>query len=278
MEILDFIDQLPEATKRDFFPNLQEFISGHPDSLIPLLAGGISRDKITRREQYAGVEYRFLGHGDIWNSIALTYMNKGDFQKAIDVFNYLEKAGASDSATQNNIATVILNRMISKHIIDQSDEQDFERAKNLLYKAFMFDVKAKPRRNIADAALFPAFKNMILVRNIESELYYNKRMYFLAFVLGWISVEMSLVRIWCQIMSNHKGERDVREKLSQLDAQTILDLLFGLNVIPIDLYSKIKGIKDERNKLIHGTMINPTKGKTMELITLGRRLIPILSS
>ena len=76
-------------------------------------------------------------------------------------------------------------------------------------------------------------------------------------------------------MSDQGGGRNIREKLSKWNIQNILDSLLMLNVIQKTLYSQIKGMKEERNKLIHGTLMIPTPGLTEQIIKLGRALIPI---
>lgn len=273
--ILISLDRLPDEDKLKIFPNYKEYVESNPDNIMPLIKNGIDNDEIIDSDEYAGIYYNKLGYTDLWNSIALIYMNTRMYEKSRELLRHKIKNKAYDSITITNCAASILNIFLSKHKIEKNDEPDFEYAKKLLFDAFNFDVQAKPRKNIANAALLPAFKNIVLVRNIESELHYNKQEYFLSFIIGWISIEMSLVRIWCKIMSDQGGERNIREKLSKWDIQHILDALLMLKVLPKTLYSQIKGIKEERNKLIHGTLMIPTPGLTDQTIKLGRALIPI---
>jgi len=272
--ILEQVDSLSEEEKNHLFTNYEEFMRSDPEDVIPLLKMGIRNDEIIRGAEYSGVRYDTLRFSGVWNNAGIIYMNNKMYEKGKEIYSLMIEVGVFDSSTITNYAAVILNGMISKHVIEESDEPDFEYAKELLFKAFMFDVKAKPRRK-ADAALLPAYKNMIYVRNIESELYYNKQLYFISFILGWISVEMSLIRIFCKIMKDQKGEKKIREKLSMWNIQSILDILYALRIITKNLYVEINSINKERNKLIHGTIINPTPGLTKQVIELGRKLIPL---
>lgn len=274
IKILEQIDNLSDEDKQRLFPNYEEFIMSEPEDVMPLLKMGIRNDIIIEGKNYRGVGYNTIHFSKVWNNTGLLYMNNKMYEKGRDVYSTLIGVGVYDSSTITNYAAVIMASMLEKHVIEESDEPDFEYVKKLLHDAFIFDVEAKPRQK-ADAVLLPAYKNLIYVRNIESELYLNKELYFASFILGWISVEMSLIRIFCRIMKQQKGEKKIREKLSMLNIQTILDILYGFKIITKDLYTEINGIIKERNKLIHGSELKPTPGLTRQVINLGRKLIPL---
>ena len=206
VEILQALDSIPDAGKLQRFPNYQSFLPSNPSELLPILKEGISRENVVERCAYAGVEYRTVSNSTFWNSVAITCMNSQNFDESIAIFEEMVKIYAPDSATLTNHGVSLLNKLISKHKMEPADESDFEMAKDLTFRAFMFDVKAEPKKNLVDVANFPAFKNAILIRNIEAELYSNKKLCFIAFLLGWISVEMSLVRLWCKFMQE-QGKR-----------------------------------------------------------------------
>ena len=274
VNILEQVDKLSDEDKKRLFPNYEEFIKSESRDILPLLKMGIRNDEIIEGKNYRGVRYNTIHFSNMWNNVGILYMNNKMYEKGRDVYSTLIDVGVYDSSTITNYAAVIMRGMLEKHVIEESDEPDFEYVKKLLYDAFIFDVEAKPRKK-ADAVLLPAYKNLIYVRNIESELYYNKKLYFISFILGWISVEMSLIRIFCRIMKHQKGEKIIREKLSMLNIQTILDILYGFKIITKELYTEINSINKERNKLIHGSEIEPTPGLTKQVIDLGRKLIPL---
>ena len=60
--------------------------------------------------------------------------------------------------------------------------------------------------------------------------------------------------------------------------RAIIDTLLMLKVLPNGLGTETNSLRRERNKLAHGTLINPTIGNTKRVIALGRTLMPIKNS
>lgn len=273
--ILVILDKVPEKTLKTLFPLYSSFIKNPSVNLFPFIQSGINNDVIIHTEEYHGFKYRLLRNNGFWNTIALIYKESGQYDRGREIIEEMMSNGASDAATLNNFATIILNKMISKGNIEPDDEVDFEIAKKVLYKAFIFDAKGKPR-SILDASSAPAYKNLINIRNIEAEFNFNREFFFTAFIYGWISVEMNLNRIWCKFLRSGAGNKTFKEKLSKYYVDRIIDVIYSQKVISKELYTELHKYRKLRNDLIHGAIQDPTPGDTINIIQLSRKLTPIL--
>lgn len=272
--VLTNLDALPEDVLERVFPLYPEYLEREPETLFPLINSGIVLATIVESSTHRGFTYNKLSDNDIWNSIAMMYEYNKEYEKAKMIFEKMIEQGASDSATLNNFAAVLLNQLINKGNIEDKDEEQFFRARDYMYKAFIFDAQGRPK-NILHAANAPAYRNIIIFRNIESELYYNKGDLFTSFVIGWISVEMNLNRIWCRYLNNQNEDNNLKEKLLRYNAEEVIDHLYLHKIIDKPLRDDINKYRSLRNDLVHGTAIDVTNGDVQNIIQLGRRLYPI---
>jgi len=262
---------MPEEVRQKLFPQFTEFIKSKPNDIIPLLISGIKNAKIVDTVKVRDVEYNVLENSSVWNSFAITHMLTGNFRKAKIILEAMQEAGTSDSATLTNYAAVLLNEMLATHKLH---EENFKTAKECTYKAFVFDV---PKRSeLYKGVLMPAFKNLALIRNIESEHYLNKEEHFASFIIGWISIEMSLMRIWSKFLEILKYSQGKRQDMMNWDIQLIVEILSMAKVIPPELKNDLDNLREIRNRLVHGTQLDPTIGEIKRCLNLGRQLIPIL--
>jgi hypothetical protein len=271
LEILQAIDRMPEDLKQRIFPDLDDFLRTKPTDIIPLLLSNIKKTKIEHTAKVRDLVYNRLKYSDIWNDIAITYMKLKNFGKAKAILEAMLDAKASDSSTITNYGAVLLNEMLDKHKLHP---ENFKTAKDLTFKAFVFDV---PKKGLLfKGVLMPAFKNLVLIRNIESEDFLNKGELFTSFVLGWISVEMSLLRIWSRFLEMMKYSNGKRQDMMGWDVKLIIEILSMAKIIPPEIRNALDRLRETRNRLIHGTELVPTEGEVRGCIHVGRMLIPIL--
>lgn len=271
LEILQAIDNTPRELKRKLFPNLTEFAKSRPTDIVPLLVSGIRTAKIVKTDKVKNIDYNRLEHSGYWNRLAILYMSNGRFGKAKAVFEAMLAVGASDSSTITNYGAVLLNEMIAA---DKFDEENFTVAKEHTYRAFSFDV---PKKGLLyKGVLMPAFKNLVIIRNIEAEHFFNKGDLFTSFILGWISIEMSLLRIWSRFLELLKYSEGKREDMIRWDIGLIIEVLSIVKVVMPDMKNYLESLRGIRNSLVHGTQIYPTKGEIKRCIEVGRMLVPLL--
>ena len=183
------------------------------------------------------------------------------------MFNNMLEAGASDSRTLNNYAISLLNPMIDSGVVYP---KKLDIVKKFIVKAFNFDV---PKRNkLIEGALAPAFKNFILIRSIESDLFLQKGELFTSFLLGWISIEMSLIRMWLQYLRDKKFSNEKRQSLAKWDISIITEALFMVGILDQQIKDDIDCLRGFRNDVVHGILVHPEKGQIERCMKLGSDL------
>ena len=265
LEVLELINN--SNRQKSIFPKFEEFINSNPKQLVPLILKGIRNSKIINIEKIKSEEYRLLENSKFWNELALIYLKNKQDKKSSEIFDEMLKVGASDSATLNNYAVAILNPMIHSRRINP---ELFDKVKEYLIKAFTYDV---PKQNkLIEGALAPAFKNLILIRSIESDLFLQRGELFTSFLLGWIAIEMSLIRMWLRYLKDKNFSTSKRESLAKWDISIITETLFMVGLLDQNMKNDIDCLRTFRNQVVHGVIIHPEKGQVKKCMTLSRDL------
>jgi len=122
-----------------------EIVKRFGPSAISNILQAIKRDPLTEPDAYGIVSTR---HSPKWNSLALTYLQNGFLQEAINLFKELIVREPSNPATQNNYGVALLREGI------------LSKAQELFTKAYETD----KRRDPAQAEKFPAYRNLMLFK------------------------------------------------------------------------------------------------------------------
>lgn len=246
-------------------------IETDPKGWLSYVLSNIKTSRVIESKKIENIEYKTLENSDAWNGFAIACLMKKDFVNAKKILEGLQTAGASDSLTITNYAASLLNEMLEE---GKMIRKVLAQARELTFKALKFDA---PRRGeLIEGALKPPFKNLVLIRNIEAEIFLKKKDYFTAFILAWISVEMSLSRIWFKFLKDRGYGKDKREWFANWDTAFIIETLSMLGVVDPKMKSDLDCLRTLRNNVIHGIMPHPDKGQVCRCIKLGRALIPIL--
>lgn len=265
LEVLELINT--SSKQISLFPKFEEFINSKPKQLFPLILNGLRNSKIIKIEKIKSEEYRLLENSKFWNELALIYLKNKQYEKGSRIFDEMLKIGASDSATLNNYAVAILNRMMASGRIYP---ELLDKVKEYLIKAFAYDV---PKHNkLIEGALAPAFKNLIFIRSIESDLFLQRGELFTSFLLGWISIEMSLIRMWLRYLKDKNFSTSKRESLVKWDISIIIETLFLVGLLSQNMKNDIDCLRTFRNQVVHGVIIQPEKGQVKKCMTLSRDL------
>jgi len=238
---------------------------------------GIKEDKVLKLTPEKGrargrIIFRALHYGNFFNGLALRYAQKGWFEQAEIIFKEILKRTPNDVNSNLNYGATIVNEILSHYRAGKGiSKTELERGRSYIFKAFRFDKKVHD-----DWRTAPAYKDLCLVRALEAVYYLNKREVFTAFVLGWMSVEMSLYRIWFKVIP--KPSKNRVDELMRWDTESIIETLFLCDVHKI--FKKIKNdldsLKGTRNKLLHGELEKPTMGDTKRCVDTAMKLIPVL--
>jgi hypothetical protein len=245
-------------------------VKSNPDLLSSLVLS-VDNSSIIRTDKVENIEYKTLDHSEAWNGFAIAFMNNKDYTSAKKLLSCIQSAGASDASTTTNYAAVLMNEMVEKGKIV---EKTLNQARDLTFRALKFYVRGKGE--LIEGALTPPFKNLVLIRNLEAELFLQKQDFFTAYILAWISVEMSLTRIWLQFLKNQKRGRKKRKWFADWDIAFIIEALFLLGIVKPKLKNDLDCQRQLRNEVIHGLRAYPEEGQISRCIELGRALIPIL--
>jgi|GEM_PF-5578896 len=223
-------------------------------------------------KQQGKIVFKRLHHSPFFNGLAIKYSLNAWFDESEQIFKAILSRTPNDVDSILNYGAIIFNMTmaLSKRGREISKDQ-LVRARSLIFKTLQYDKKVHE-----DWRTKPSFKNLCHLRAIEAVYYYNKKDSFTAFILGWLSIEMSLYRIWFQFVKNKTSKRI--EDLMKWNSEHIIEALFlG------DAGEDFKSIKNNldtlrgiRNKLLHGDIEKPTWGNVRLCINTALALIPIL--
>jgi hypothetical protein len=94
-----------------------------------------------------------------------------------------------------------------------------------------------------------------------------------AFIMAWISIEMTIYRLWYILMIDNSCNED----LSRWNVDTVMEVLF-LSKID-ETFQKLKPeldtLKSLRNNLIHGEVVEITSGQAERCIDIAWEMMPI---
>jgi len=146
---------------------------------------------------------------------------------------------------------------------------DKDKAKDMILKAYNEDVK---HQKLHQAALMPAYRNLSLILIWEARIFYDKKEYFPSFLMAWISVELSLVRLWFKILVEREYSNTKMKWLGRLDTAIIIEALYLTDKLTEEEKTDIDNLRGRRNDIIHATGATPTEGETNRVIGLALSL------
>lgn len=255
-------------------------LTNKADATFPDFISALKSEKIILKEITPKVKFVKLEHSDFFITLANTYVGIERFDRGIQLFDEMERKGSTEPTMLNDYGRALLKEMEKKGTVDKAK---LNTARKLIFKAYYFD-----KANSKECYKFPAYKNLCLLRIMEGNYYLQQNDAFAAFVLGWMSIEMTLFRIWRQYLTL-KGSKKV-DKLSRWDTEAIIEMLFIGNIDEkwktttkdLETFKKAKNdleaLRGLRNHLLHGENDNPTKGDSKKSLETALKLIPLFQS
>jgi hypothetical protein len=125
--------------------------------------------------------------------------------------------------------------------------------------------------------LLPAYKNLCLLRAVEATYYVKNNELFMGFILGWMSIEMTIYRIWYSHLKENSYTNGKIDELEQWNIDKIVETLYLSKCDPHfnSLKEQIEMLQGIRNKLLHGKIFEVTDGNTRQCINVALSLLPI---
>lgn len=226
------------------------------------------------------IEINRLEHSEFLIYLANSYSEAMMHDKAIELFEQMEKKGCTESTMLNDYGRALLRQMLFSKTYDR---EKWDHARQLIFKAFDFDKKVSK-----DCYKFPAYKNLSFLRAVEASYYLQQNDPFTAFVLAWVSIEMTLYRIWRQYLQLKNSNKI--DDLSRWNSDAIIEMLYIGNV-ENDLtatkkdFEALKALKPRldtlkgvRNHLLHGENDNPTNGEARSCTEIALKIVPFFQS
>jgi len=243
---------------------ISEYLSAiNEDDVLTLTPEGKQRGRII---------FKRLKHSPFFNGLAVRYSERGWFKESERIFKALLARTPKDIDSNLNYGATLLGKTIALYRKEKGISKNYlMRARSLIFKAYRYDKKVHK-----DWRTQPAYKNLCYLHAIEAIYYSTQREPFTAFVLGWLSIEMSLLRIWFQFLRTKSSMR-IKE-LMRWNSDYIIETLFLGEVD--EKYKKAKNsldtLRGTRNKLLHGDIEKPTWGNVRLCIDTALALTPIL--
>jgi hypothetical protein len=197
----------------------------------------------------------------------------GHISEASEIFDAILNITPNDTSALNNYGFILLNDMVGAY------------EKNLMYN---FDTLRKAHDKISKAAsidkylheeplIFPAYKNMCLLRAVEATYFTQINAYLPAFLTAWMSIEMSTYRIFYQHLKEKKYSRGKIAELQRWNIDTIIEVLFLNNCSDqfVQQKDKLDMLRKLRNHLIHGDIFEITEGHAKTCIDVALSFIKI---
>jgi hypothetical protein len=235
------------------------------DEILDLTPEGKKRGKIFIKK---------LKFWNFFNGLGIKYSERGWFKESEQIFEAILKRTPNDVDSILNYGAATFNMILALYNQGKGvDKNQIEKARSLIFEAYRYDTEVHE-----DWRIKPAYKNLCYLRAIEAAFYYNQKELLTAFVLGWMSIELSLYRIWFQFVI--KKVTEGIDELMNWNTEHIIEALFLS-----DIDGTFKGIKSDldilkgiRHKLLHGKINNPTPGNAKFCIDTALKIIPILQS
>jgi hypothetical protein len=112
---------------------------------------------------------------------------------------------------------------------------------------------------------------------MEAGIYLRNKETFTAFVLAWMSIEMSIYRIWYKFLKNLHSSKEKIDSLMKWRFESIAEACYLAKVDPefMPLKPDLDTLRGIRNCLLHGDIIQVTTGHAARCIEIADKLTHI---
>ncbi|MCW4018675.1 MAG: hypothetical protein NWF00_08390 [Candidatus Bathyarchaeota archaeon] len=265
MDLGDLVrEAYTEVTQRPFrYGYLVSWIlkKGRTSDLMSI----IKTSKITRvplKKPYRGKKaIDRLENSDDLIKIATLMGSLGYMKEAQEVFDAMLFRTPLDTTALNNYAYVLLHEIIQSK--GNYDKSKILIAQNKISKAATIDKVLNE-----NFLILSTYKNLCLSRVVEAEYYAQIKAYLPAFLVAWLSIEMSIRRIYYQHLKEKQYGKDKLFSLKSLDLITEILYLNKCDSKFVNSKEVLESLYGLRNQLIHGTIFEVSEGQAKNCIEL----------
>lgn len=247
------------------FEILEKLFKKDPRTFIQELSGAIDAQKLRFNEcsVIAAIFHRLKKNDISLEIYRLLITKEEDLEKQIEKQNDTEVKKKLMAFKAGMVFS--LGRDYNDLGITYVEVGDKDKAKDMILKAYNEDIK---HQKLHQAALMPAYKNLSLILIWEARIFYDKKEFFPSFLMAWISVELSLMRMWFRILVKRKYSNTKMKWLGRLDIGIIAEVLHLVNELTEKEKTDIDNLRGRRNDMIHATGATPTEGETSRVVDL----------
>ena len=124
---------------------------------------------------------------------------------------------------------------------------------------------------------FPLTRIFVCLELVEAAYYLEEKHFLPSFLLSWMSIEMTLNRIWHTTLAEMGYGKSRIKSLERWNIDTIIEALYMSKCDPefLKLKTALDILRGNRNDLLHGRIYEVTYGTARFSIQTAFALIPI---
>jgi hypothetical protein len=194
----------------------------------------------------------------------------GYVKEAQEIFEVLLARTPDDASALNNYGFILLNEMVIQYQTDKKyDKNKLRIAQDKISNAATID-KFLHEEPLA----MPAYRNLCLFRAVEATYYEQISAYLPAFLVAWMSVEMSVYRIFYSHLKENQYSKSKIDDLLRWNIDTIAEVLYLNKCDPqfVEWKDELDALRRLRNRLMHGDDFDLSERDTKRCIDLALRL------
>ena len=239
----------------------------------------IAKDKLLIEEMYDRqneiVKIKKLEGSKLFFKQVGDYVKTGALQSALEILQAMIKRGSNESSLLNDYGGLLARQTLEG---EEMDKEKLLEARKYIFEAYEFD-----RKTTRDWYTFPAYKNLCYLRAAEANHYRKQKDTFAAFVLGFVSIEMTIYRLWHQYLRLKSAKKI--EELMRWNLDSIIRVLclgevseppFAADLDTLKQSAEqLTMLKATRDDLLHGKKSDPTGGEVDQCIRTALKLVPL---
>ena len=178
----------------------------------------------------------------------------GHLIQAKELFDAILTITPDDTSALNNYGFILLNEMVEAYEKNRVyNFNELRMAHDKISKAASIDKCLHE-----EPLIFPAYKNMCLLRAVEATYFSQTKAFLPAFLTAWMSIEMSTYRIFYQHLKENNYSKGKIDELQRWNIDTIIEVLFLNNCDEQFVKQKenLDMLRKLRNHLIHGDILH----------------------
>lgn len=229
---------------------------------------------IELRKKYCGRQsIDRLENSEFFVNFATFFATLGHIKESEQIFNNLLALTPDDTSALNNYGFMLLNEMVKDYKTEKKyDKNKIDLAESKISKAATIDKYLHE-----EPLILPAYKNLSLLRAVNATYYIEEKANLPAFLLAWMSIEMTIYRIWYSHLRENHYSKEKTDELARWTVDTIIEVLF-LNKCDakfIELKAELDSLKNIRNHLLHGKTFEISEAEAKRCVDVALMLIPI---